>query len=382
MGLGGAAVVGVAFGMARYAYGLTLPSLRSEFGLSELLLGLIASGTFVGYLIGLVSVPRLSVRRGPRAPTTVGGVCGVVGCATVALAPSAEVLAAGAVLSGAAAGWVWAPYSDIVSAVAPRHDQPTLLALITTGTSVGLVALAALGVLGASTSWRLTWAGISLAAALAALVNLRTVPRVEARVRDTDTSPRSLWRRAVVAPLGYSVLFFAGITVYFTYASDAAHSGGLATSAAPVLFGLVGVGGLVALSTGRMTRAVGSPAVGGASVCGVAGALILLGLGRTSLTLVLASALLFGVGFMVGSSALAVWTAEVVSDRPGEGFTTALVVGAVTSIAMPAVMGALIPVLGLPTMLVLVAAVTASGAVILPVLPSLGDAAEGRARRS
>jgi len=64
--------------MARYAYGLTLPSVRSEFGLSELLLGLIASGTFVGYLIGLVSVPRLSVRWGPRAPTTVGGVCGVV----------------------------------------------------------------------------------------------------------------------------------------------------------------------------------------------------------------------------------------------------------------------------------------------------------------
>jgi predicted MFS family arabinose efflux permease len=368
--------------MARYAYGLTLPSVRSEFGLSELLLGLIASGTFVGYLIGLVSVPRLSARRGPRAPTTVGGVCGVVGCATVALAPSAEVLAAGAVLSGAAAGWVWAPYSDIVTIVAPPRHQPTLLAVITTGTSAGLLALAALGVLGASTSWRLTWAGISLAAGLATLLNVRTVPRPEAPDGGADTSHRSLWRRALVAPLGYSVLFFTAITVYFTYATDAARSGGLASSAVPVLFGLVGVGGLVALSTGRVTRAVGSPVIGGASVCAVAGALILLGLGRTSLTLVLASALLFGVGFMVGSSVLAVWTAEVVPDRPGEGFTSTLVVGAVTSIATPAVMGALIPVLGLPTMLVLVAAVTASGAVTLPVLPRLADATEGRARRS
>jgi predicted MFS family arabinose efflux permease len=245
-----------------------------------------------------------------------------------------------------------------------------------------LVALAALGVLGAFTSWRLTWAGISLAAALATLLNVRTVPRPEAPERDADTSRRSLWRRAVVAPLGYAVLFFAAITVYFTYATDAARSGGLASSAVPVLFGLVGVGGLVALSTGRVTRAVGSPVVGGASVCAVAGALILLGLGRSSLTLVLASALLFGVGFMVGSSVLAVWTAEVVPDRPGEGFTSTLVVGAITSIATPAVMGALIPVLGLPTMLVLVAALAAGGAAIVPVLPRLADAAEGRARRS
>lgn len=66
IGVGGASVVGVAFGMARYAYGMTVPDVRAEFGLSEMLLGLIASGTFAGYLIGLVSVPRLEARRGPR----------------------------------------------------------------------------------------------------------------------------------------------------------------------------------------------------------------------------------------------------------------------------------------------------------------------------
>jgi hypothetical protein len=75
------------------------------------------------------------------------------------------------------------------------------------------------------------------------------------------------------------------------------------------------------------------------------------------------------MGFMVGSSLLAIWTAQVVPDRPGDGFTIALVVGAVTSIATPAAMGALIPVFGLPKMLVLVAAVTAVGATALAVVP-------------
>jgi predicted MFS family arabinose efflux permease len=381
VGLGGAAVVGVAFGMARYAYGLTLPDVRAEFGLSELILGLIASGTFAGYLVGLVSVPGLAARRGPRAPTTVGGVCGVVGATTVALAPSPWILAAGAVLSGSAAGWVWAPYSDIVTKVAPRRHQPTLLAVITTGTSLGLVALAALALLATITSWRLTWAGIALAAAIAALVNLRAVPPVTAPRSEDDAPSRSPWRRAMVPPLAYAVLYFAAITVYFTYATEAARSGGLAASAAPLLFALIGVGGLVGLGTGRMTSAVGTPAVGVGSVLVVSCALALLGLGGTSLPLALLSALLLGVGFMVGSSLLAIWTAQVVPDRPGDGFTMALVVGAVTSIATPAAMGALIPVFGLPQMLVLVAAVTAVGATGLAFVPRPSSAAARREDR-
>jgi predicted MFS family arabinose efflux permease len=365
VGVGGAAVVGVAFGMARYAYGLTLPDVRSEFGLSGLLLGLIASGTFAGYLVGLLSAPQLSARRGPRAPTTVGGVCGVAGAAIVAFAPSPWLLAAGAVLSGSAAGWVWAPYSDIVTAVAQRRHQPTLLAAITTGTSFGLIGLAALGLLGASTSWRLTWAGIALAAGLAALVNLRLVPRVVARLADDEAPRVSPWRQAMVPPLVYAVLYFAAITVYFTYASEAARTGGLTTSAAPLMFALIGFGGLVALRTGRMAGALGARAVGIGSVGVVSAALLLIGLGSTSLALTLFSALLFGTGFMVGSSLLAIWTAQVMPDRPGDGFTIALVVGAVTSIAAPAAMGALIPSFGLSTMLVLVAAAAAAGTLLL-----------------
>lgn len=173
----------------------------------------------------------------------------------------------------------------------------------------------------------------------------------------------------MVRPLAYAVLYFAACTIYFTYASDAARSGGLAATAAAVLFALIGVAGLVALRTGRMTRAYGAPVVGGVSVCVVGGALTLLALGRTSLPLVLLSALLFGAGYMVGSAVLAIWTAQVVADRPGDGFTVALVVGAASSIAAPAVMGAFIPVGGLPVMLMLVAAVAVIGAVTVTVVP-------------
>lgn len=65
------------------------------------------------------------------------------------------------------------------------------------------------------------------------------------------------------------------------------------------------------------------------------------------------------------------WTrrAQVVADRPGDGFTVALVVGAATSIASPAVMGAFIPVVGLPVTLVLVAVFAVIGAVTVTIVP-------------
>jgi predicted MFS family arabinose efflux permease len=273
------------------------------------------------------------------------------------------------VLSGGAAGWVWAPYSDIVSTVVPRRRQPTLLAVITTGTSVGLLLLAFLAWAATLVSWRLTWAGIALAAAVAALVNLRSVPKLDAPGVHTGSSRESLRRRAMVRPLAFAVLYFAAVTTYFTYASDAARSGGLGATAPPLLFALVGLGGLVGLGTGWFTRAVGATAVAVGSTFVVSGALVMLGLGRTSLPLTLLSALLLGAAFMVGSSLVAIWTAQVVPDRPGDGFTVALVVGAFASIAAPALGGAAIPLLGLPHVLVLVAVITAVGSAALTVLP-------------
>lgn len=67
IGLAGAAVVGIAFGVVRYVYGLTLPGIRADLGLSELVLGLVASATFAGYLAGLLLAGPLASRPPRRS---------------------------------------------------------------------------------------------------------------------------------------------------------------------------------------------------------------------------------------------------------------------------------------------------------------------------
>ncbi|MFI7484170.1 MFS transporter [Kocuria sp. M1R5S2] len=365
IGLAGAAVVGVAFGMARYAYGLTLPGIREDLGLSELVLGLVASATFAGYLAGLLLAGPLAARHGSRAPTTVGGACGVLGAVMVTLAQSPGLLAVGVVLAGSAGGWVWAPYSDIVTRAVPLRQQPRALAIITTGTSGGLLLLGGLAVLAALGSWRLVWAGIALAAVAAAVVNLRLVPRTGPAPRPGGRRGAASLTAALRVPAAYSIVYFAVVVIYFTYAADVLDRGTLPAAAVPALYTAIGLTGMVAVATGTLAQRVGSARVAALCLGTVGAALALLGLASDSLTATMVSACIFGAGYMTGSAVLAVWTAELVPARAGAAFTGCLVVGAFTSVAAPALAGAVIPGLGLGGLLVLTAAVSLLSAVAL-----------------
>lgn len=365
VGLAGAAVVGVAFGMARYAYGLTLPGIRQELGLSELVLGFVASATFAGYLAGLLLAGPLAARHGSRAPTTVGGVCGALGAVIVTLSPSPSLLALGVVLAGSAGGWVWAPYSDIVTRSVPLRQQPKALAVITTGTSGGLLLLAGLAVLVALTSWRMVWTGVALAAVAAAAVNLCLVPRTKPVPRSDEQRGAAILAGALRVPAAYSVVFFAVVVIYFTYAADVLSRGDFPAAAIPVLYAAIGLSGLVGMAAGGVAQRVGSLRVAALCLLTVGAALALLGMASDSLATIVASTCIFGVGYMTGSAVLAVWTAELVPSRAGVGFTGCLVVGAFSSMAAPAIAGAVIPGLGLGRLLVLVAAVSLLSGVVL-----------------
>ncbi|GAA4821564.1 hypothetical protein GCM10023201_03980 [Actinomycetospora corticicola] len=350
--IAGAAVVGVAFGMGRFCFGLTLPDLRVDPGLSttgvpEAVLGLIAGGTFAGFLAGIVGAPLLAARRGPRTPTTVGGVCGALGALIVVLAPSPGVLAVGAVLAGSAAGWVWAPYSDLAAALVARERRPRLLSIISTGTCGGLVLVAIVAV-AAATTWRAAWAAVAVCSTLAALLNLRWVPAVPPTpVADRRPMP---WR-ALRAPALYAIVYQAGTAVAFTYSADVATRAGLSAGVRPLLFVIIGVLGLAGLFTGAMTARIGPPRVAACCLLTIGVALLLLALGERSPVIALLAAVVFAAPYMVGAATLAVWTGSVATSDPGRALSAAMVVGALGAVGAPIVVGSLVTALGLPVLL-------------------------------
>ena len=378
LAVAGAAVVGVAFGMGRFAFGLTLPAVRADpalsaGGLDDAVLGLIASGSFAGYLAGLLLAPVLVRRLGPKAPTTVGSACGLVGGTLVALAPSVGLLAVGAVLTGSAAGWVWAAYSDLATAAVSAPRRPRLLAVISTGTSgglvvVGLVGLAATGV----PAWRVVWAAIAFGSALAGLLNLRWTPRVAPRRPGVG----GVALRGLAVPIVYSVVYHVGTTTFFTWAADMLRRAELAAGFAPALYVLVGLTGLVALATGGACARFGTVRVAASCLLSVAAALVVLGTGAASWVVALGAAIVFGPGYMSGAAVMAVWTAELVPERPGEALTVVVAVGALSAVIAPTIVGLLIGVVGLPVVLTALALLLLVVAAGLVLRPAMGQAAQ------
>lgn len=123
LGLAGFFATAVAFGPARNGYGLFLPDIREEFGLSTVILGLIASGLYADYLAALFAVGLFAARAGPRLPVMIGLLSAGVGMALVALSSNATMLAAGVILAGTSADWSWAPYNDTVEQVVSPHSR-------------------------------------------------------------------------------------------------------------------------------------------------------------------------------------------------------------------------------------------------------------------
>lgn len=242
--------------------------------------------------------------------------------------------------------------------------------MITTGTGAGLIALGGLAVLAVQGSWRLVWAGVAAAAVVAAVVNLYLVPRTDPDGRPRRQRGFATLARALVVPAGYSVVYFAVVIIYFTYAADVLGGTDLPALAVPLIYVVIGASGLVALATGALAGRWGSGRVAAMCLVIVAAASALLGLAGDSLTVAVISACVFGVGYMTGSAVLAVWTAELVPDRAGAAFTGCLVVGAVSSVIAPALAGAVIPALGLGALLLTSAAVALLGGLTCLVVDS------------
>jgi predicted MFS family arabinose efflux permease len=373
VGVAGAAVVAVQFGMGRFAFGLTLPDLRADpalsaDGLSDLAVGLMASATFAGYFIGIVGTPLLARRLGLRAPTTLGCACGAVGGLVVLVAPHPGVLAVGAVLVGSAAGWVWAPYNDLIAAVAPPARRPGLIAAVATGTSAGLVAVAVVALAGPG--WRTVWAAVGLASAAAGVLNLRWTPQVA--LRPPTGAP--VGRRTLLLVAVYAVGYNVTTTLFFTYAAETLRRGGLPSAAGPALYAIVGLLGVTGLMTGRWAGRIGARRVAAACLGLLALALTILGLAGDSWAAALVAAVVFAPGYMVGATIIAVWTSALAPEGSSEALSGVIAVGALAAVVAQALVGGLVGSVGLSVVLVSLAVLAAAGAAAMatPRVPGVG----------
>jgi predicted MFS family arabinose efflux permease len=362
--LPGTAMIAVSFGLARYGYGLLLPEMRADLGLDAGTAGLIASGTYLSYLVANVAAVVVADRWGPRAAIGAAGLFATTGMAIMAAADAAWLLAAGVLLAGAASGLAYPPYAALVAQRVPERRRDLVWSVISSGTGWGVAVAGPLAIV-AGDHWRTAWlVFVVLAVGAGATAVLLAPRRLDS---DRSARPQLSWTWFVCPrsrPLLISaVLVGTGSAVWWSFSVDALRTAGLSANWANAVFAVCGVAGVFASVSGAVFQRVGLRRGY------LAGALLLaISLGLLALTGAVAlgaftAAVLFGVCYNGVIVAHGIWSSRVFSDHPAAGLAavnTALTVG---TLAGPTLAGVGVTVAGYPTML------AAAAVVLLLALP-------------
>jgi predicted MFS family arabinose efflux permease len=360
-------MIAVTFGMARYAYGLFVPEIRDDLGLSTSTLGLIASCSYASYMAAQLSASVLAAWIGARRLVVAGGLAAALGVLIASVAQDAWTLALGVTVAGTSAGLVWPPLADVGQVLDAGTGRSRALTAINAGTGWGVLVTGPAALL-AGGSWRLVWAAIAVVALAVTWWNHRAIgtggtPR--------ELLPRLRWSWFVSPRSGplfvVAVLLGVGISVYLTFAPDLiVAAAGDSDLARAVFWTLVGAAGITGAVTGDVVFRIGIRGALACSVLGLACAVGLLAFAPGSWAAIVASGLLFGAMMMGVTGVLAVWTAEVFADRVSAGVGAVYLVYGVGQFAGPGIFGFVAEVTSLRTVFVTAAAVCLSAIALRP----------------
>lgn len=170
-------------GLARFAFGMLLPSMRAGLGLAYDQMGLISTGNFAGYLVSVAITPWLLRRSGPRVLISAGLL--LIGLCMFGIGRSQTLgqVAALYALVGLGSGFANIPVMVLVAHWFRRSLRGRAAGLMTMGNGAAIVASglvipwlnARLGAQGWRTGWLLLAAVTLVVAGIAARV-LRNDP--------------------------------------------------------------------------------------------------------------------------------------------------------------------------------------------------------------
>lgn len=249
---------------ARFSFGLLLPAMKSDLGISYGLAGWLGTINLLGYLVGTVFATSASVRVPPHRLMQFGVLVSTLGIALLSATRSTPLLLVGMALGGIGGASAWIPAPVVAASVFPPERRGFAMGLSSAGIGAGIVAVTVVTTVSRNmvdnpTLWRPIWFGeavIGVIATVLAFTLLRPVPIVP------GSPPRlSVLRRVPAwwAPTAAYTCFGLGYVLFATYVVAALEQdAGFAPGQASRVFAFMGVGNaLGALTIGRLSDRIG-----------------------------------------------------------------------------------------------------------------------------
>ncbi|MFJ3034890.1 MFS transporter [Curtobacterium pusillum] len=364
----GLGLIAATYGLVRLAYGLFLPDVQRDLGLSSGAAGWISSGASVLYCVGAL-VGFVLAARVPRALVLAAALVAGAGALGMAGAPSTTAFGVAAVLGSAGAGLASPALVRLVAEQVPDAVQGRAQSIVNAGTGPGLVGAGVLALV-LLPDWRAAWAVSGLFALAVGGVLLAASRGGGGHTRHAAPArrPDRRWTRAHRGVVGLALLFGAGSAVVWTYGRSALVDAGAPVAVSVSAWIALGIGGAAVVLTARWTSRLRAATAWTATTGAVAVAVVVLGVWPQSTLVALVACAVFGWGYTAATGALIAWTTEIDADRSSAG-TSVLFVALVLGQAVGAALaGVLVGSAGTVVAFVVGALVTAVSAALGPVV--------------
>ncbi|WP_339644355.1 MFS transporter [Jannaschia helgolandensis] len=345
LGATGFALIAICYGLARFAFGLFLPEVRADLGLTPSFAGAIAGGSFLGYCLAIVASAALVERYGPRPVAMGAGIVAASGMALIAVAQSSATLAVAVLFAGTSTGLASPPLAAAVALSVQRQRQNAVNTVINSGTSAG-VALSGPVALYLGADWRLAYGAFAMAAALVTTAILWTVPKTRANASHVARGlPR--FSADLVTLVTAAFLMGAASTAVWSFGGElVSRNLGWESRAIGALWIVIGASGIAGAMAGALCARFGVNAVQLASLLGLAVGIGLIGTSITTPVLVMTGGALFGAAYILLTGVYLVWGVSALPDRPASGLTVAFLAIAIGQTAGAPIFGSVLEAFG------------------------------------
>lgn len=347
-GLVGAGLIAMSYGLARFAFGLFVPAMRDDLGLSPAVMGNIGAMAFVSFVVASAVASLLVRGLGAAGAATLASTLGVAGLASISQAGNALVLGAGVFACGLCTGLMMPALTAGLRGAVPPLLHGRVGALMNAGTSFG-VAVSVPTVLWLADAWRQTYVGFAIVATICVIASWLALPgRSASRAPADAVSSIRGGGRTPLVQLGLFA-FAMGLvsSAYWIFAPDLVTTiGGLAPPLTGWLWFALGVAGLAGALASDAADRHGPALAQSVALVGMAVALGLLAVVPASLTLAIASAALFGIVYMSLTGIYLVTGMRLMPDRPASGSILPFLAIAVGQAVGSPITGQLVAALG------------------------------------
>ncbi len=297
----GAALVAISYGLARFAFGLFVPSIRAELELTPYVIGIIGAQSLISFLLATLVAPFAADRLGARKTAVLSGVFGVCGLALISLASGALSLGVGVFVCGICTGLMMPALTAAMQALVKRSLHGRVSSVMNAGTSIG-VAVAVPAVLFLAGAWRFAYLSFAVLAGIGMVAAWYFIPSVS-RVMPANAAPPPpisalQWSRLFRLSLFAFAMGFVS-SAYWIFAPDLVVTlGALPPGATGWLWLAVGIAGLGGAVVADLADRNNPPITQALMLTMLSASLALLAASPGQLAIAAFSALVFGLAYM------------------------------------------------------------------------------------